>query len=62
MPSWVPVATNTEHFNLLQENSKITLHFYFYYLKLRKFSHLILDNILSSFPFLFHRGAVWVGI
>lgn len=51
MPSWGTVATNKEHSNFLQENSKITLAFYFHYLRLRKFSHFILDNILNFHPY-----------
>lgn len=62
MPAWGPVATYTERFHFLQENAKVTFPFYFCYLELRKFSHLILDSIPSQSPFLFQWGAVWMGI
>lgn len=63
MPSWALEQLIKNILIFLEENSKITLPLYFYYLKLRKFSHLILNHDLrGSFPFLFQGCAIGVGI
>lgn len=54
MPSWGTVATHKAHFSVSPGELRHLLAFLVLLPEAEKFSHLILDNILSLFPFLFH--------